>query len=113
VNNYLFNPGQTGIAIISGDDILVEHNQIYSAQTPFSNVGIYAWNQWDAPSGKIEIAHNLVEFKNAAGEANSWWKDKNMDVNEHDNAWDCIIEPFVCDGRYGPQNVPLCGHPAK
>jgi hypothetical protein len=50
-NNILVNPGQYGMAISGGDHMSLTNNLIFSAQLPFSNVGITVWSQkGDQPS---------------------------------------------------------------
>lgn len=61
-NNILVNPGQYGMAVSGGNNMQIANNEIYSASEPFSNVGIYYWNQSGLPSSGIKIDSNKVNF---------------------------------------------------
>ena len=61
-NNILVDPGQYGMAVSGGNNMQISNNEIYSASEPFSNVGVYYWNQSGLPSSSIKIDSNKVNF---------------------------------------------------
>ena len=60
--NILVNPGQYGMAVSGGTNMQIVSNQIFSIAEPFSNVGLYYWNQSGHPSSAITISNNKVKF---------------------------------------------------
>ncbi|HLP03994.1 MAG TPA: right-handed parallel beta-helix repeat-containing protein [Paludibacter sp.] len=77
-NNILINPGQYGMAVSGGHDIVVRNNKIYSAKFAYTNIGLYAWNQYSTPSYAITISNNEVNFTNKDGVVNNWWNAGNL-----------------------------------
>lgn len=76
-NNILVDPGQYGIGIAGGDHIQVLSNKIYGKQQPFTNVGIYIWNQTALPCGSHVVTGNLVRWYNSSGVENPGWNNGN------------------------------------
>ena len=73
-NNKLINPGQVGIGIASGENIVVENNLVIGEHSDVSNVGLYAWNQYEEkPAGTITIRGNTVAWINSEGSDNPYW----------------------------------------
>ncbi|MEM9414120.1 MAG: right-handed parallel beta-helix repeat-containing protein [Planctomycetota bacterium] len=73
-NNTLISPGQVGIGIACGENIVVEDNLILGASSDVANVGLYAWNQYeDQPAGQVTIRRNTVAWINANGDDNPDW----------------------------------------
>jgi parallel beta-helix repeat protein len=72
-DNILVNPGQYGIAIASGTNIQIVNNKIFSRQLPFSNVGLFIWNQYQSNCSMNTISGNQVKWINAAGKENDKW----------------------------------------
>ncbi len=72
--NILVNPGQYGMAVSGGTNMQILNNQIFSIAEPFSNVGLYYWNQSGLPSSAITISGNKVKFLSGllGGENDSW-----------------------------------------
>lgn len=91
--NTLINPGQAGIGVPGGTNIRVLDNVVYSAAHPWSNVGIYVWNQSSGPCGSIEVRGNRVEWYNAAGNENPAWNGGNCGeiTGWNDNDWHADI----------------------
>lgn len=91
--NVLRSPGQVGIGIAGGTDIVVADNSIYSATHPWSNVGIYVWNQSDGECGDLAVRDNRVDWMDADGEANPSWDSGNCGeiVGWDDNEWDADL----------------------
>lgn len=71
--NSLVNPGQVGIGVPGGSNIRVVGNSVFSAPQPWSNVGIYVWNQSGGSCGEIEVRSNRVEWYDAEGSPNPSW----------------------------------------
>jgi len=67
-SNVLSDPGQYGIGIAGGHDIEASGNMVYARQQPFTNVGVYVWNQ-DAASScyNPRAGGNLVDWTAASG----------------------------------------------
>jgi parallel beta-helix repeat protein len=74
-DNILINPGQYGIAISSGNNITVQNNKVYSAQLPFSNVGIYAFNQYPSSCSTNTVTNNTINFTYKTGILNNTYTD--------------------------------------
>ena len=72
--NILVSPGQVGIGVAGGDNILVQGNTVIGGQSDVSNVGIYAWNQSNAPGGTITVSNNRVSWTGKDGTPNNWWQ---------------------------------------
>ena len=107
-NNILVNPGQYGLSISGGHDIVVRNNKVYSAQFAFNNVGIFAWNQYSAPSHTNTISNNKVNFKNKSGALNNLWDAGNMgaitgwSTNAYDpNLTASVLPAVIIDGIPG------------
>jgi hypothetical protein len=76
-DNTLSNPGQAGIGVAGGQNIRILANTVYSAPQPWSNVGIYVWNQSDQSCSDIEVQNNRVQWYNADGNENPKWNSGN------------------------------------
>jgi hypothetical protein len=71
--NKLSNPGQAGIGVAGGTNIRVIGNNVSSSQFPWSNVGIYVWNQTGS-CGAVEVRGNSVNWVNSNGQSNPAWE---------------------------------------
>jgi parallel beta-helix repeat protein len=71
--NTLINPGQVGIGVAGGQNISVVDNLVVSEAFPWSNVGIYVWDQYDTGCEGIEVRGNVVEWYNSTGGVNPFW----------------------------------------
>ena len=76
-NNVLINPGQYGMAIAGGNNQQLLNNTIFSKQLPFTNVGLYAWNQDFTPCFAVTASGNQVNFRNKSGGSNGGWNGGN------------------------------------
>jgi hypothetical protein len=72
-NNILLNPGQVGIGVAGGSFISVLNNQLYGKQFPFSNVGMYTWNQSTLPCDNITVSGNSVCFVDKLNIQSEFW----------------------------------------
>lgn len=68
--NRLANPGQVGIGIPGGSNIKLLDNIVLSTRQPWSNVGIYVWNQSNSVCSNIEVRGNQVDWINSDGRSN-------------------------------------------
>jgi hypothetical protein len=73
MENILIDPGQYGIGVASGDRISIIGNIVSGRAQPFTNVGIYVWNQYPHPCRDIEVTDNTVEWRSKDGRQNPWW----------------------------------------
>ena len=76
-DNILVDSGQYGIAIAGGHHIQILDNKVFGKRQPFTNVGIYVWNQSKAPSHDHSVKGNRVRWFNKGGMENPCWDAKN------------------------------------
>ncbi len=76
-DNIVVDPGQYGIAIAGGHHIQILDNKVFGKKQPFTNVGIYVWNQSNAPSSGHTVRGNQVRWFNKAGTENPCWDANN------------------------------------
>ena len=92
--NVLVNPGQVGIGVASGQHITVRNNIIYSESLPWSNTGLYVWNQYDSSCNDITVSGNQVNWTAAGGYQNAWWSGGGCsNVTVSGNNWDAPVGP--------------------
>lgn len=75
--NTLTNPGQVGIGVAGGQNIRILDNSVFSASHPWSNIGIYVWNQSGGTCSNIEVRGNQVEWYQSNGDENPSWEQGN------------------------------------
>jgi len=75
--NILINPGQYGIAVAGGSHIKVSGNLIYGRSQPFTNVGLYVWNQSPSQCNNVDVTGNKVYWINSRNKPNPFWNAKN------------------------------------
>lgn len=75
--NVLVDPGQYGIGVASGNNMAILDNLIYGRQQPFTNVGIYTWNQYPHACHTIAISGNKVRWQSKTGRPNPYWNGRN------------------------------------
>lgn len=85
VANKLINPGQVGIGVASGEDIVVQFNVVQGERSDVSNVGVYVWEQYDQPAGRIVVFENIVAWVDAQGRDNPFWDGGGFRVVERGN----------------------------
>ncbi|MGZ8558055.1 MAG: right-handed parallel beta-helix repeat-containing protein [Chitinophagaceae bacterium] len=79
-NNILVDPGQYGIAVAGGNNIIIRDNKIFGRLQNFTNVGIYAWAQSGAACSSLVIENNNINFTrgiNGDNEKYNLWDAKN------------------------------------
>jgi hypothetical protein len=94
-DNVLTDPGQFGIAVAGGQNIAVKGNLIYGRSQPFTNVGIYVWNQYSGACSGVSVGGNIVEWWSKEGRRNSRWNADNCGPIEDwdSNLWDAVVHP--------------------
>lgn len=107
-NNILVNPGQYGIGVAGGNDIVLKNNKVFAKRNTFTNVGISACN-WYAenagPSFNITIANNQLNFTHKDGYLNNWWIYENLgtvvgkETNSYNSSLNESILPTEIFGR--------------
>ncbi|MEE9321295.1 MAG: right-handed parallel beta-helix repeat-containing protein [Granulosicoccus sp.] len=94
--NTLVNPGQAGIGVASGTHIDVIANRVYQRALPWSNVGIYVWNQYAENCSSIRIIQNEVDWRNAGGVRNGWWDSESCDrLRVRDNHFEARLSARI------------------
>ena len=78
--NILVNPGQYGVAISGGHDNKLLNNKVYSSSLPWSNVGVYVWNQYAPAAYNDEVSGNRVNWTKRDGSTSNWWNGGNSGV---------------------------------
>jgi Right handed beta helix region len=104
--NILVDPGQYGIAVSSGWNISVMDNLVFGRRQPFTNVGIYAWNQYPQACHGISIARNKVFWLSKTGRANPFWDGQNCGkiAGIADNKFAARLSPDIAE-----IGAPECG----
>ncbi|MCF6287764.1 MAG: right-handed parallel beta-helix repeat-containing protein [Proteobacteria bacterium] len=109
-DNILVNPGQYGVAIAGGHHHQLLNNRIYSKQFPFTNVGMYVWDQYDSACANITVRGNSVNYTNRDGFKNAGWNGLNCGVIDgwsSDNNWNATIEEEVAEQHPGLINTNI------
>lgn len=108
-HNILIDPGQYGIAVAGGQHMEISSNRIKGTQQPFTNVGVYVWNQYEGKCSVINVRSNLVNWRNSKGDSNPRWSAGNCGTitGWEDNAWDWKVESNV---DLSSNRVLTCGN---
>jgi len=72
--NRLDSPGQVGIGVAGGDQIVIVENVVRGGVTQYSNVGISVWSQYPADSGKVMVISNIIGWRNKVSRLNNHWQ---------------------------------------
>lgn len=113
-NNIVVDPGQYGISIAGGNNMILRNNKVFSSRKSFNNVGIYAAN-WYETLGKsynITVANNAVNYTNKDGVLNNFWFAGNVEpiegkaTNVYDPNLSASILPDKIIGRAGSISTP-------
>jgi len=99
-DNILVNPGQYGVAVAGGHHQQLLGNRVYSQQFPFTNVGLYVWDQYDSACANITVRDNSINYTNMNGIKNAGWNGNNCGVIDgwsSDNNWNATIEEEVAE----------------
>ena len=99
-NNSLVNPGQYGIAVSSGNNIMITNNKIYSREYSFTNVGLYIWNQYSTSCDSITASGNEINWTNNQGASNGCWNAGNCGpVIWNSNTCDANIDSTILPSK--------------
>ncbi len=74
-DNVLVDPGQYGIGIAGGANMVMRRNKVYGSQRPWSNVGIVVidWTPQELPSGNYTVENNKINWKGDQGLPTDYW----------------------------------------
>src|ERR1035437_2217979 len=98
-NNILVNPGQYGIAIASGTNLIINNNKVFAKKQSFTNVGLYVWNQYSTNCNTNTVSNNQINYTNSSGTSNGCWNSGNcgtvigLNTNNCDATIDSTILP--------------------
>jgi parallel beta-helix repeat protein len=112
-DNILINPGQYGITIASGNNIIIRNNKIFSKNLPFSNVGLSAYKQYPIDCFSNSIMNNEVNFTNNKGVLNNMWNAGNCgkiigwETNYYNPDLKASILPVKIIGRCGENSTRI------
>ncbi|HTN69282.1 MAG TPA: right-handed parallel beta-helix repeat-containing protein [Dysgonamonadaceae bacterium] len=114
-NNILVDPGQYGVAIGGGNNMIIRNNKIYGKRQSFTNVGLYAvnWTTNVSPSHSMTIENNEINFTNANGNLNNTWFDasvgtiKGRETNRYNsNLNESILPRVILNRAQNPGDNP-------
>ncbi len=96
-DNVLVDPGQYGVAIAGGTHIQLLDNTVYGRQQPFTNVGLYVWEQYGTDCHSHVVRGNRVRWTNREGRPNHAWNGGNCGpvAGWNENTWNAEIGPDV------------------
>jgi nitrous oxidase accessory protein NosD len=99
--NVLVDPGQYGIGVAGGSGIAVTANSVFARRQPFTNVGIYVWNQGQSPCRGITVEDNSVNWTKSDQSPNPAWNAGNCgDVaGWSTNHWSAALKPDLATRR--------------
>ncbi|MFA6837520.1 MAG: right-handed parallel beta-helix repeat-containing protein [Dysgonamonadaceae bacterium] len=107
-DNILVNPGQYGMGISGGHDMIVRNNKVYGSQKYFTNVGVTASNWYVADKGNsynITVANNEINYMHKDGFLNNVWFNDNVlpvtgsETNKYNPSLSASILPDQLVGR--------------
>lgn len=113
-NNIVVDPGQYGMSIAGGFNMIIRNNKIYSSRKSYNNVGLYAANWYEnlSKSYNITVASNAVNYTNKEGVVNNFWYAGNVEpingkeTNVYDRDLSASILPDKIIGRAGASSTP-------
>lgn len=96
-NNILVDPGQFGMAVTGGSNMVLANNTIYGRVQSFTNVGLYVWGQNGKAITNCTVSGNQVNFTNSSGTENGAWLASGTPTPSgwNSNAWDAAITASV------------------
>ncbi|MCE5206328.1 MAG: right-handed parallel beta-helix repeat-containing protein [Porphyromonadaceae bacterium] len=106
-NNIVVDPGQYGISIAGGNNMILRNNKVFSSRKSYNNVGIYAANWYESlgNSYNITVTNNAVNYTNRDGVVNNFWFAGNVEpiegkaTNIYDRNLSASILPDTIIGR--------------
>ena len=84
-NNTLIFPGNYGVAMAGGNNIILRNNTIYSERAAWTNVGMYTWAQQGASCSNVTLTGNKVTWTHKDGFSNPFWDGGNCGTIN----WNC------------------------
>lgn len=95
--NILIDPGQYGIAVASGEHMSIVDNLVFAKQQPFTNVGIYVWNQYPHICDNVTVRGNHVRWQSKSGQPNPWWDGENCGkiIDSDKNSFSAALTPRI------------------
>lgn len=96
-DNILVDPGQYGVAVAGGHDIKLLNNKIYAKQAPWTNVGLYIWDQYNSNCNNITVEGNEVNWTHRDGFQNPMWNGQNCGTQPN---WSLKNTPYA---KFGPE----------
>ncbi len=103
--NILVNPGQYGIAAAGGHTIDIYENMVYAKSQPFTNVGIYVWDQYRSSCNNISVFSNLISWMSKDAQPNPLWSEGNCGPV---GGWDSNNSQAPLDEKILDQPIPGC-----
>lgn len=98
-DNILVNPGQYGIGISGGNNMILRNNKVYGRRSSITNVGATAcnWYREIAESFNITVAGNRINFTHRDGFQNNWWYAGNMEpvAGKETNVFDAGLNETI------------------
>lgn len=96
-DNVLVDAGQYGLGVAGGHHMELRDNTVFGRSQPFTNVGIYVWNQYGEPCYAVAVEHNRVNWRNREGEENPRWSEGNCGpiAGWNANDWNARIDPRI------------------
>ncbi len=94
--NVLIDPGQYGTAVAGGSHMTLEGNTLFARKQPFTNVGIYVWDQYASSCTDVTVKNNVVDWTNKDGAKNPWWNPGNCGaVTETADDFKATVDPSI------------------
>jgi parallel beta-helix repeat protein len=84
-NNTLVFPGNYGVAMAGGNNIILRNNTVYSERAAWTNVGMYVWAQQGASCSNVTVTGNKVTWTHKDGFNNPFWDGGNCGTIN----WNC------------------------
>lgn len=99
-SNVLLEPGNFGIGVVSGHDIVVTRNIIFSRRlpSPSSNgAGVFVWNHYSGVCSDITVKSNQVDWPYISDTDIAYWSTGSCGVvtGWAENNWRAAIDPDV------------------
>ncbi|MBL7560177.1 right-handed parallel beta-helix repeat-containing protein [Olleya sp. YSTF-M6] len=96
-DNILVNPGQYGLAVAGGNNMILLNNTVFGEQNYFTNVGLYVWDQYQSSCSYITVSGNQVNWTHADGYSNNAWDGNNCGVitDWDNNTWNANIDDSI------------------
>lgn len=101
--NRMDSPGQVGIGVAGGDQIVVVDNLVRGEAVGVSNVGISVWSQYPRKAGKVLVSSNTIGWKNKNFRSNNFWQGK----AKFGSPWEFSEVRWVDNQLTGPEELEV------